>query len=168
MISGKDIDILRSIVRAGQDYGAIKRLLAEVHWEIDEDDTDLGFLRTFIPNGADKRYRLLIGYRDPHHPPYSFLTFSWFPDSAEHLAAFNLAFRSAAETITRHLGAPAASGDHRLSFRAWSYSYHRWSLPEGEFTLVQDEFDIQDGMDVSLWVQPVGTPIEKTLHHGTT
>ena len=39
----------------------------------------------------------------------------------------------------------------------------RWSLPEGEFTLVQDEFDIQDRMDITLWIQPVGTPIEKTV-----
>jgi hypothetical protein len=37
-------------------------------------------------------------------------------------------------------------------------------LPSGEFTLVQDEFDIQDGMDVTLWMQPVGTPLKETVH----
>jgi len=105
-----------------------------------------------------------IGYRDPDHPPYSLLTFSLFPDSQEHLATFNVAFHSAAETLTRYFGPPTESGDHQLSFRTWPYAYQRWSLPEAEFTLVQDEFDIQDGMDVTLWAQPVGTPIEKTLH----
>ena len=37
------------------------------------------------------------------------------------------------------------------------------SQPEGEFTLVQDEFDIQDGMDVTLWIHPVGTPLEEIV-----
>jgi hypothetical protein len=162
MISGKDIETIRSIAKAGDDYGTIKRLLVENQWEIDQDEVDLGFLRISIPD-ADECYRLIIGYRDPDFPPYSLLTFSIFPDSEEHLAAFNSTFRSAADAITRHLGGPSASGDHRLSFRTWSYAYRRWSLPEGEFTLVQEEFDIQEGMDVTLWIQPVGTPIEKTL-----
>ncbi|SPE58479.1 hypothetical protein SBV1_2740004 [Verrucomicrobia bacterium] len=39
MISAKDIDTLRSIARAGDDYGTIKRLLDMTEWEIDEDDT---------------------------------------------------------------------------------------------------------------------------------
>lgn len=30
--------------------------------------------------------------------------------------------------------------------------------------IVQDEFDIQDGMDVTLWMQPVGTPLEETVN----
>jgi len=164
MISRKDIDTLRSIVRAGDDYSTIKRLLGETQWQIEQDDVDLGFLRIFIPDAADECYRLIIGYRDPDHPPYSLLTFSLFPDSQEHLATFNVAFHSAAETLTRYFGPPTESGDHQLSFRTWPYAYQRWSLPEAEFTLVQDEFDIQHGMDVTLWAQPVGTPIEKTLH----
>jgi hypothetical protein len=53
MISGKDIDILRSIARAGDDYETIKRLLAEAKWEIEEDEVDLGYLRIFIPDAAD-------------------------------------------------------------------------------------------------------------------
>ena len=36
-------------------------------------------------------------------------------------------------------------------------------MPGGEFTLVQDEFDITEGMDVTLWMQPVGTSIEETV-----
>ncbi|MDB6017498.1 MAG: hypothetical protein JWR19_1987 [Pedosphaera sp.] len=164
MISGKDIDTLRSIARAGGDYDAIKRLLAETQWEIDADEVDLGFLRIFVPDVIDERYRLIIGYHDPDHPPYSLLTFSLFPDSEERIAAFNSAFHSVGDAITRHLGAPIAKGERQLSFRTWSYAYQRWSLPEGEFTLVQGEFDIQDGMDITLWIQPVGTPIEETVH----
>jgi hypothetical protein len=91
------------------------------------------------------------------------LSFFLFPDAKEHLAAFNSAFHSTAAVIMQHLGAPVASGERQLSFRAWPYAYQRWSLAEGEFTLIQDEFDIQDGMDVTLWIQPVGTPIAETL-----
>jgi hypothetical protein len=163
MISADDFNTLRSIAQAGQDYDAIKRLLEGTEWGIDEDDIAPGFLRIFIPDATDKCYRLIIGYRDPDRPPYSFLTFSLFPASEEHLAAFNSAFHSAAEAIAQFLGAPTVSGERKLDFRKWSYAYYRWSLPEGEFTLVQDELDIQDGMDVTLWIQPVGTPLEETL-----
>ena len=164
MISPEDIDTLRSIAEAGDNYVEIKKLLTATGWEITEDDRDLGYLRVFIPDASDDCYRLIIGYRDPQHPPHSLVTFSIFTGSEEHIPAFNSAFHSAAEAITRCLGAPTAAGEHRLSFRAWPYAYRRWSLPEGEFTLLQGEFDIQEGLDVTLWLQPVGTPIEKTLH----
>ena len=163
MISGADIETLRSIARAHGDYETIKRLLGEKQWLVEADELALGFLRVFIPDAVDECYRLIIGYRDPKHPPYCLLTFSLVPDSEEHLATFNSAFRTVAETLTRHLGEPSAVGDRRLSFRPWPYVYQRWSMPEGEFTLVQDEFDITEGMDVTLWMQPVGTPIEETV-----
>jgi hypothetical protein len=164
MISAEEFETLRSIARAGDDYAAIKQLLAGTNWEIEEDDTDLGFLRIFIPDETDECYRLIIGYRDPERPPYSLLSFYVFPDSEENLAAFNSAFHSVAETIAQYLGAPTVSGEYQPTYRKWSYAHYRWSLPEGEFTLVQDEFDIQDGMDVTLWIQPVGTPLEETLN----
>jgi hypothetical protein len=163
MISAKDIATIRSIARAGIDYNTIKGLLCETLWEIEADEVELGFLRVFIPDTDDEYYWLIIGYRDPDRPPYCLLTFFLFPDSEEHLAAFNAAFDSTAQALTLYFGPPTASGEHQLSLRTWPYSYRRWSLPEGEFTLVQDEFDIQDGMDVTLWMQPVGTPIEETV-----
>jgi hypothetical protein len=163
MISAEEFDIVRSIARAGDDYTAIKELIAATRWKVDEDDTELGFLRIFIPDERDEFYRLIIGYRDPERPPYSLLTFGLFPDSEEHLEAFNSAFHSVAEAIAQWLGAPTVSGERKPPYRTWSYAHYTWSLPEGEFTLVQDEFDIQDGMDVTLWIQPVGTPLDETL-----
>jgi hypothetical protein len=164
MISAKEIDTLRSIAMAGDDYATIKRLLANTHWKIEEDEVDLGFLRILIPADLYDHYGLIIGYRDPDRAPYSFLTFACFPDAEKHIPAFNELFHSVADALTRHLGEPAVSANHRLSFRPWSYSYCRWSLSEGEFTLVQDEFDIQSGLDVTLWIQPLGTTIQETLH----
>jgi hypothetical protein len=165
MISGKDLDTLRSIARVGDDYARIKRLLAKTDWKISEDETELGFLRIDVPADVEgEYYTLIICYRDPERPPFSLLTFACFGDSEEQIAAFNELFLSVAEAITRHFGETTFSGDHRLSFRTWSYSYHRWSLPEAEYTLVQDEFDIQSGLDVTLWIQPLGTTIQETLH----
>lgn len=164
MISGKDIETLRSIARAGSDYDTIKRLLTETQWQIEEDEVDLGYLRIFIPDTSDECYRLIVCYRDPDRPPYFLLTFFLFPDLEKHLAAFNSAFHKTAETLARHFGMPTESGDRQFSFRTWPYAYQRWSLPEAEFTLVQDEFDIQEGMDVTLWAQPPGTSIEQTSH----
>jgi hypothetical protein len=165
MISAKDIDVLRAIARASGHYDEIKRQLASVEWRILEDNVALGYLCALVPDSSDNEgYRLMIGCQDPEHPPYCLLSFFLFADSEERIAAFNSAFHSVADTIEQTLGAPTSTGEHRLSFRPWSYAYNRWSLPEGEFTLVQDEFDIQDGLDITLWIQPVGTPINKTLH----
>lgn len=47
MLTSKDIEILRSIARAGSDYDAIKRSLAGTPWEIEENGVDLGFLHIF-------------------------------------------------------------------------------------------------------------------------
>ncbi len=69
MISAKEIETIRSIVRAGSDYDTIKRLLAETDWDIEADEVDLGFLRVFISDADDECYRLIIGYRDPDRPP---------------------------------------------------------------------------------------------------
>jgi hypothetical protein len=162
MVSAKDFETIRSIVRAGGDYDLIKRLLGATRWEIEADEVELGFLRLFIPDPEDEYYRLIIGYRDPNRPPFVLLTFFLFPDSEDQVPAFNSAFDSTAETLTQYFGPPSLSGHRRMSSRTWPYSHRRWSLPEGEFTLVQDEFDIQDGMDVTLWMQPVGTAIEET------
>jgi hypothetical protein len=164
VISAKDIDLLRSIAKAGSDYDAIKRLLDQTHWEIEEDDVDLGFLRIFIHDAGGDGYRLIISYCDPNHPPYFLLSFTVLPDVEENLPALNSAFRSAAETLTRFFGPPTLAGERRFSFRTWPYAYHRWTLPDGEFTLVQDEFDVQEGMDVTLWRHPTGTPLEEIVH----
>ena len=127
----------------------------------DEDEQDLGYLRIFIP-ACDSCYRLIICYRDPDRPSYALLTFSVIPDSEGHITEFNGAFHSAADAIAEILGPPSATGDHRLSFRIWPYAYQRWSLAEGEFTLMQDEFDILDGLDITLWIQRLARRLSRS------
>lgn len=165
MLSAKDIDTLRSIARAHGDYLKIKQVLGTVVWHITEDAPDLGYMRVDIPTDkVGEFYNLIVVCHDDERHPHLLLTFVCFPDSEGYIADFNAKFQAAANAIEQGLGKPNIIGQHQLSFRAWPYTYHRWSLPEGEFTLVQDEFDIQNGMDITLWIQPVGTPLEKTLH----
>lgn len=163
MISAKDIDLLRSIAKAGSDYDAVKRLVNGMQWEINGDEVGVG-LTAYIRDASGERYRLIIGCQDPYHPPYFLLTFTVLPEFEEDLPEFNAVFQTAVEMLTRCFGPATVSGTRQFSFRSWPYAYHRWSLPEGEFTLVQDEFDIQDGMDVTLWKHPVGTPLEEIIH----
>jgi hypothetical protein len=164
MISAEDFDTLRSIARARQDHAAIKELLGPTQWIIDEDNTEHGYIYVLVPDETVKVYQhLMLGYDNPDRPPYSSLTVAIFPAKSEHLEEFNAAFHSAAETISQYVGAPTTGGERKLSFRTWTYAYYRWSLPEGEFALVQDEFDVQVGMDITLRIELVGTPINETL-----
>ena len=165
MISGDDIQILRSIARVNGDYERIKQKLAPTAWTIEEDEVDLGFMRISIPDATDADgYGLIIGYRDHHHhPTYAFLTFYTFPESEKSIPEFDTAFHRIADVLQEHLGEPNVSGERRVPARSCSYGHHRWSLPEGEFTLVQDEFDIQNGLDITLWIEAPGTPIDSRL-----
>src|SRR6266849_163881 len=107
MISAKDMGALRLIAQAGDDYEQIKRLVAAEEWKILEDNAALGYMSVTIPRASSpERYRLIIGYRDPEHPAYSLLSFFLFPDSQEHIAAFNSAFHSVSDAIKRILGTP--------------------------------------------------------------
>src|SRR5215467_11373549 len=102
MLSEKDIETIRSIAAAASHYDTIKRLLCGAQWEIEADEVGVGFLRVFIPDVDDECYRLIIGYRDPNHPPYCLLTFSLFPDSEEQIPSFNAAFHRTADALTNY------------------------------------------------------------------
>jgi hypothetical protein len=69
MISLEDIGIVRSIAGAGDDYSRIKELVGATTWEIEADDTDLGFVRIFIPDAEDEFYRLITVIAAPSASP---------------------------------------------------------------------------------------------------
>jgi len=71
-----------------------------------------------------------------------------------------------AEQLAGFLGAAARSGVYSYPHRAgWPYSFAGWALADATLVLVQDEFDIQFGMDVTLWVLPAGTAIEAPVRY---
>jgi hypothetical protein len=68
---------------------------------------------------------------------------------------------SAAATRCRAAERPSVYA-HRA---AWRYSFAGWGLTDATLVLVQDELDIQFGMDVTLWVQPAGTSIQAPVRY---
>ena|SRR5690349_12152385 len=168
MISADDFDTLRSIARAGRDLPVIRELINATDWEIKHDDPRHSYLFVLVPDEIDKSYELIIGRLHPLREPHPFLRFRAFPPSEEYLEAFNATFHSAAEVIAQCVGTPTTGGERKLFFRKWSFAYYRWSLPEGEFTLVQDETSIKHDIEVTLWIQRVGTPLRETLNYHMT
>jgi hypothetical protein len=50
------------------------------------------------------------------------------------------------------LGQPRREGTYEFPHRTgWPYGFRAWRVPEEQVILLQDEHDIQFGMDVSLW-----------------
>jgi hypothetical protein len=65
------------------------------------------------------------------------------------------------------LGPPSSFGEYTYPHReGWPYSYSWWSLADATIVLVQDEFDIQFGMDISLWVLPAHAAVAVPVSGG--
>jgi hypothetical protein len=72
-------------------------------------------------------------------------------------APFDAAYRCLADVALETLGPAARTGRYEYAHRpGWPYSYCLWRLDEAQVILLQDEHDIQFGMDVSLWLFPPG------------
>lgn len=66
---------------------------------------------------------------------------------------FDEAFAAARQATVGCLGEPVAEGSYEYRHRpGWSYSYAVWTGERAFFVLMQDEIDIQFGMDVSIWL----------------
>jgi hypothetical protein len=159
--SRDQFDVLRAIADAGFDYSATKRLCSGAGWEVVEDEPDLGFVQYFlwIGPGPDNRRLLNVGTPELDGPPHIYLPLYYFPeeeggDPAEHdRKPFDEAYRRMAESTGVLLGQAERDGTFEYSHRSgWPYSFRAWRVPEAQIFLLQDEHDIQFGMDVSLWL----------------
>ncbi len=158
-ISKEHISILRSIAKAGFAYDSTKKLASAGRWELVDDESDLGFLRFSIASFVDEDPRtVVVEFDKSGRQPFAFVPLFCFPDMDEQIAVFDTAFQSVAQGLERVLGTAPTSGQYRYSHRKRQYAYAWWSLPDAELVLVQDEFDIQNGLDITLWVRSAGTP----------
>ena len=158
-ISKEHICILRSIAKAGFEYDSTKELASVGQWVLVDDEFDLGFLRFNIDIFAGESFRtLIVEIGKNGGPQFAFVSLFCFPDRDEQIADFDAAFQSVTQDLERVVGDPSSSGKYGYQHRKWLYSYCWWSLPEVELVLVQDEFDIQNGFDITLWVRSTGTP----------
>ena len=156
------IAVLRAISRAGFAYVQTKALCAAAGCRLVDDEPDLGYVRydMTLAAGSDEQRPLSVLIAESNSPPWAFVPLFYFEDYDEGRGPFDMAFRTLAEQLAGFLGAAARSGQYSYSHRAgWPYSFAGWSLPDATLVLVQDEFDIQFGMDVTLWVQPAGSAV---------
>jgi len=160
--SDSAVAVLRAIGRGGFAYAQTKELARAAGWNLVDDEWDLGYLRFDIPfaAGQDPPSSLVIEVQESGRPPRAVVTLFYFEDYKVDRGPFDEAFRGLAAQLVGVLGAPAQCGEYSYPHRAgWSYSYASWSLADVTFVLVQDELDIQFGMDVSLWVLPAGAAV---------
>ena len=160
--SHEAIAVLRAISQAGFGYQRAKDLCRAARWELVDDELDLGYVgfEMGAAPGQDFPRRLAVEVMESGRPPGAFVPLFYFEDYDVEREPFDRAFQSLSEQLVVVLGPPSSSGDYTYLHRTgWRYFYTWWSLPDAALVLVQDEFDIQFGMDVTLWVLPADAPI---------
>ncbi|HVS39061.1 MAG TPA: hypothetical protein VMS17_26115 [Gemmataceae bacterium] len=160
--------VLRAISRAGFAYTPTKALCEAAGWRLVDDEPDLGYVRSdmLLAAGSDERRPVSVLIAESNKPPFAFVPLFYFEEYHEGREPFDLAFRALAEQLAGFLGAATRSGVYSYPHRAgWSYSFAGWALADATLVLVQDEFDIQFGMDVTLWVQPAGAAVEAPVRY---
>src|SRR5207302_10447031 len=140
-----------------------KALCGAAGWGLVDEEPDLGYIRYAmrLSAGSDERRLLSVRIAEAGNRPWAFVPLFYFEGYGEGREPFDRAFRTLSGHLAGFLGAASRSGAYGYPHRAaWSYSFAGWALADATLVLVQDEFDIQFGMDVTLWVQPAGTAIE--------
>jgi hypothetical protein len=156
--SDADLSALRAIASADFRYEEATRLGLAAGWALSSDDPDLGYVQFFIDlkETRDNRRLLSIGLRDGPAGRFAMLPLYYFEDAPDvDRGPFDRAFHTLSNALSVAFGPVVQGGQYSYPHRAgWSYSHSWWRLPDALFALVQDEHDIQFGMDVSLWTFP--------------
>ncbi|WP_435016247.1 hypothetical protein TA3x_003811 [Tundrisphaera sp. TA3] len=150
------LSVLRDIARSGFSYAPTKALAEAAGWDLRDDEPGLGYVRfdRRMTAESDEGCPLSVMVNGGEHPPFAYVTLAWFEDYEVERGPFDEMFRIPYESLTSILGESSQSGHyHQVD---WDYSFAGWTLPDCTLILVQDELDIQFGMDVSLWALPAG------------
>lgn len=165
-----EIASLRAMASARFGHDSTVQIGANAGWQLTEDEPD--FVQFFVNLGGKRKDRrlLTVGFREANETPYGFLTLFDFEGPEDDAtivdrSPFDGAFETLVEQLANSIGPPVETGTYRYSHRPeWPYSFGWWRLDDSTFALVQDERDIQFGMDVTLWFFPaefeVHFPIE--------
>lgn len=160
--SGPVLALLRAIAYTGFAYGLTKELARTAGWTLVDDELGLGYVRFSVRLGPTPETvrPLAVEVREGGQRPRAFVPLFYFDDYESEREEFDEAFRILSQQLAGTLGPPSESGSYNYPHRMdWSYFYSWWALPDATFVLGQDEFDIQFGMDVSLWVFPAGESV---------
>jgi hypothetical protein len=158
---------LRAIAAVGFDYPETKAIGEAAGWQLDEDEPELGYVwfGMPIPGTSASRPFLNVEVAGVGRRPRVLLPLFYYEDYENGRKVFDQAYESLLVQTADILGKPSRSGSYENRHRPrWSYNYAWWSFGNCTFALVQDEFDIQFGMDVSLWVLPGGVPFSMPVN----
>ncbi len=156
------VTVLRAISQAGFSYLPTKALAAAAGWKLVDDEPGLGYVRygMLLTAGQALWRPLTVQVAESGGARWAFVPLFYFEEYDATREPFDQAFRTLCEQIVRFLGAPSRSGVYNYPHRSnWPYTFAGWPLPDVTLVLVEDEFDIQFGMDVTLWVLPAGTAV---------
>jgi hypothetical protein len=168
--SETELDTMRAISAAGFGYEGTKEICARAGWEPWVDEPDIGFIQYQVDLGGQKgNQRLFSVCLAEESGPFAFVPLYYFDDyrgdPAEHdRSPFDLAYREVLAALAS-LSEPYQAGSYQLDHREnWPYSYSWWKCEDASLVLLQDEYDIQFGMDVSLWIFPAHAKVRFPLH----
>lgn len=160
--SGDVVTVLRAISRAGFGYQPTKKLAQAAGWKLVDDEFDLGFVAFEMPLGSTNEVRrLAVEVSESGRSRLAFVALFSYEEYEVQWEPLDEAYQSLCQQMANVIGPPSASGEFRYSHRpGWLYSCCWWPLSDTTLILTQDEFDIQFGMDVTLWIMPAGTTVE--------
>jgi hypothetical protein len=151
---------LFSLTGSDFSFDDVKRRCLELGWTISEESPENAVLRVLL----DDALSVLIAALDRRQEfgPILYLPLFYSDDPYDAILAreaherlgFDAAFAVASETATSCLGAPTAAGRWGYPGRSQDYSYSAWRGQRGVLFLVQDDFDIIFGSEISVWLAP--------------
>ena len=162
------VKVLRTLSHTGFAYAPSKAVCEAAGWGLVDDEFDLGYIRYAMRLETDSDQRRLLSVRiaEAGKPPWAFVPLFYFEEYEKSREPFDCAFHTLTEHLAGFVGTASRMGSYSYPHRAgWMYSFAGWVLSDATLVLVQDELDIQFGMDVTLWVQPTGTMIEAPVQY---
>ena len=159
---------LVAVAQCGFGYEAVKGIAASIGWRLDGDEPEFGYVTYQVPTGITAtagESRLCVLFRREGQAPKALLPLFASEQFEDDRPLFDSIFAATADRIAGVLGPRSSSGQYEYGHRVgWQYRYTTWAGAGATLVLVQDEFDIQFGMDVTLWTLPAGTPVKFPLH----
>ncbi len=156
------ITLLCDISHAGFAYDSTKAICEQVGYTLDYDEPELGFVRYTVPMQIciDPQTFLSVQIAEKNNPASAFLPLFYFEEYEESREQYDLEFRTLMAKLVYILDSESVAGKYSYPHRLdWQYFYAGWTLPDYTLVLVQDEFDIQFGMDITLWCLPAGNEV---------
>lgn len=155
---------LGDIAAAGFAPAQTRAIARRARWELNfDEDVHAQF---YVDVDLEPKEPRCLSIQFPGHAsgPFALLPLNYFGEDADFATVdrrpFDDDFRRLERVFRAELGQPWQDGTYRRDFRPeWPYHYCIWQAGPAQFVLLQDEHDIQFGMDITLWTMPITTKV---------